>query len=138
MPTEPLDPTPTETEQAMDTDVPDDRYESDDAENLEAADPPETEEPPPLLLPVPVAGTDVQDADDDLYTTGIWDPGITQPRRSISRGEDMPVPPQWVLDAARQAPGNWLYLPDPNWEGEGIPPPGPYSAAGAATPTARS
>ncbi|MGW1412669.1 type VII secretion system-associated protein [Streptomyces sp. NPDC002403] len=66
--------------------------------------------------------TETEQAEDAEYATGIWNPGTTQPRRSVSRGEDMPAPPQWALDAARQAPGHWLYLPDPNWEGQGMPP----------------
>ncbi|MFJ2095564.1 type VII secretion system-associated protein [Streptomyces sp. NPDC087901] len=79
----------------------------------------------PIELPDPVPvpmWTETGQVEDDEHVTGIWDPGIIQPRRFTARGEDMPVPPPWALDAARQAPENWLFLPDPNWGGEGMPP----------------
>ncbi|MCK7626403.1 type VII secretion system-associated protein [Streptomyces sp. RS10V-4] len=37
-------------------------------------------------------------------------------------GEEMPVPPPEVVEAAREAPDHWLAMVDLTWAGEGAPP----------------
>ncbi|MGW5120569.1 type VII secretion system-associated protein, partial [Streptomyces noursei] len=37
-------------------------------------------------------------------------------------GEEMPVPPPEVVEAAREAPDHWLAMVDLTWVGEGAPP----------------
>ncbi|KUL49674.1 hypothetical protein ADL22_08235 [Streptomyces sp. NRRL F-4489] len=37
-------------------------------------------------------------------------------------GEEMPVPPPEVVEAAREAPDHWLAMVDLTWSGEGAPP----------------
>ncbi|MFF4248091.1 type VII secretion system-associated protein [Streptomyces sp. NPDC001822] len=44
----------------------------------------------------------------------MTDPGAERPAR--------PAPPEEFVRAARLAPGHWLYLGDPAWQGEGTPP----------------
>jgi hypothetical protein len=70
----------------------------------------------------PARDADAGPTGDDHDATGIWDPDAIRSRHSRSRAEDMPVPPQWARDAARQAPEHWIYMPDPGWEGEELPP----------------
>jgi hypothetical protein len=37
-------------------------------------------------------------------------------------GEDMPPVPDYIREAARQAPDHWFGMIDPAWSGEGVPP----------------
>ncbi|MCL7429418.1 type VII secretion system-associated protein [Streptomyces sp. YS415] len=73
-----------------------------------------TEAAPPAELEV-LAG-DVGDPG------GIWDPAVPGPESLVTDPELMPEPPPEIREAARSAPDHWFYLPDPNWEGDGVPP----------------
>ncbi|MGW3151747.1 type VII secretion system-associated protein [Streptomyces sp. NPDC001177] len=44
----------------------------------------------------------------------LWQP--------VSSPEDVPEPPEEIVQAARLAPDHYFYLPDPHWKGAGVPP----------------
>ncbi|MER8223577.1 type VII secretion system-associated protein [Streptomyces sp. NPDC094143] len=66
------------------------------------------------LSALPPDGEDGPPADDGVEEDEVWQP--------VSSPEEIPEPPEDIVRAARLAPDNYLYLPDPYWKGTGVPP----------------
>ncbi|MFF3249318.1 type VII secretion system-associated protein [Streptomyces sp. NPDC002870] len=58
--------------------------------------------------------TDEED-DEEKDEGPLWQP--------VSSPDEVPDPPEEIARAARLAPEHYFYMHDPNWSGEGVPPP---------------
>lgn len=91
-----------------------------------AAEPAQPSTPPLALVEVVPDPARTESETEELpgvrKAAAIWEPDIPGPDLLVTDPENMPEPPQEIVRAARAAPNHWFYLPDPTWEGEGMPP----------------